>query len=130
MCQISFGPLSLHRELTLDEPPQTCWSGLCGYPSLVTQVHILSAHGLAGQDADGGRAFPFFRNAMNRYTVDQGSLDQCLWTWTVHLQGHVGVGLKTRVIRGPVWAQNLVKMLRSRNNGPNGSTGLFSFQPV
>ncbi|KAM9359202.1 calpain-5-like [Symphorus nematophorus] len=41
------------KELTLDEPPKTCWSGLCGYPSLVTQVHIMNANGLAGQDSDG-----------------------------------------------------------------------------
>ncbi|XP_070685758.1 calpain-5a [Pempheris klunzingeri] len=41
------------RELTLDEPPQTCWSGFCGHPSLVSQVHILNANGLAGQDSDG-----------------------------------------------------------------------------
>lgn len=42
------------RELTLDEPPKTCWSGMCGYPSLVTQVHVLQADGLPGQDSDGG----------------------------------------------------------------------------
>ncbi|XP_072248125.1 calpain-5a [Leuresthes tenuis] len=41
------------KELTLDEPPQTCWSGMCGYPSLVTQVHVLQADGLAGQDSGG-----------------------------------------------------------------------------
>ncbi|XP_030599846.1 calpain-5-like [Archocentrus centrarchus] len=41
------------RELTLDEPPQTCWSGMCGYPTLVTQVHILQANGLSAQDSDG-----------------------------------------------------------------------------
>ncbi|XP_047449447.1 calpain-5a [Mugil cephalus] len=41
------------KELTLDEPPHTCWSGMCGYPSLVTQVHIHQADGLAGQDSDG-----------------------------------------------------------------------------
>uniref|UniRef100_A0A8C2X4X3 Calpain 5 n=1 Tax=Cyclopterus lumpus TaxID=8103 RepID=A0A8C2X4X3_CYCLU len=41
------------RELTLHEPPQTCWSGLCGYPTLVTQIHVLNANGLAGQDSDG-----------------------------------------------------------------------------
>ncbi|XP_034024396.1 calpain-5-like [Thalassophryne amazonica] len=41
------------KELTLDEPPHTCWSGLCGYPSLVTQVHVLQADGLAGQDSGG-----------------------------------------------------------------------------
>ncbi|XP_033935510.1 calpain-5-like isoform X2 [Pseudochaenichthys georgianus] len=48
------------RELTLHEPPQTCWSGLCGYPSLVTQVHIQQATGIAGQDSDGVEidAFP------------------------------------------------------------------------
>ncbi|XP_028904265.1 calpain-5 [Ornithorhynchus anatinus] len=34
------------RELTLDEPPRSCWSGMCGYPQLVTQVHIFSADGL------------------------------------------------------------------------------------
>ncbi|MEQ2199448.1 Calpain-5, partial [Xenoophorus captivus] len=42
------------KELTLDEPPRTCWSGMCGYPSLVTQVHVVQADGLAGQDSDGG----------------------------------------------------------------------------
>ncbi|CAB1347841.1 unnamed protein product [Coregonus sp. 'balchen'] len=41
------------RELTLDEPAQTCWSGLCGFPSLVTQIHVHRADGLAGQDSDG-----------------------------------------------------------------------------
>ncbi|XP_068600375.1 calpain-5-like [Brachionichthys hirsutus] len=41
------------RELILDKPPQTCWSGLCGYPSLVSQVHILKAEGLTGQDSTG-----------------------------------------------------------------------------
>uniref|UniRef100_A0A8C1H959 Calpain 5b n=2 Tax=Cyprinidae TaxID=7953 RepID=A0A8C1H959_CYPCA len=41
------------KELTLDEPPQTCWTGMCGYPQLVTQVHVLSAEGLQGQDANG-----------------------------------------------------------------------------
>lgn len=41
------------RELIQDQPPQTCWSGLCGYPSMVTQVHILKADGLARQDSDG-----------------------------------------------------------------------------
>ncbi|CAN9493032.1 unnamed protein product [Ophioblennius macclurei] len=41
------------RDLTLDEPPRSCWSGLCGYPSLVTQVHVLQADGLAGHDSDG-----------------------------------------------------------------------------
>lgn len=47
------------RELTLHEPPQTCWSGLCGYPSLVTQVHILQATGIAGQDSDGAASHPY-----------------------------------------------------------------------
>uniref|UniRef100_A0A671R7E7 Calpain-5-like n=1 Tax=Sinocyclocheilus anshuiensis TaxID=1608454 RepID=A0A671R7E7_9TELE len=41
------------KELTLDEPPQTCWTGMCGYPQLVTQVHVLSAEGLQGQDVNG-----------------------------------------------------------------------------
>ncbi|KAG9338691.1 hypothetical protein JZ751_025359 [Albula glossodonta] len=45
--------LSDRRELTLDEPPQTCWTGMCGYPLLVTQVHVLSAVGLQGQDSNG-----------------------------------------------------------------------------
>lgn len=45
----------LLRELTLDEPPQTCWTGMCGYPQLVTQVHVLNAEGLQGQDSNGGR---------------------------------------------------------------------------
>ncbi|XP_060032711.1 calpain-5 isoform X4 [Erinaceus europaeus] len=34
------------RELRLDEPPRTCWSSLCGYPQLVTQVQVLGAAGL------------------------------------------------------------------------------------
>uniref|UniRef100_A0A673YZX9 Calpain 5 n=1 Tax=Salmo trutta TaxID=8032 RepID=A0A673YZX9_SALTR len=41
------------RELTLDQPAPTCWSGLCGFPSLVTQIHVHRADGLAGQDSDG-----------------------------------------------------------------------------
>ncbi|MCI4379401.1 hypothetical protein PGIGA_G00227760 [Pangasianodon gigas] len=40
------------KELSLDEPPQTCWTGLCGYPQLVTQVHVMKAVGLEGQDSD------------------------------------------------------------------------------
>ncbi|TTI30674.1 Calpain-5 [Bagarius yarrelli] len=40
------------KELTLDEPPQTCWTGLCGYPQLVTQVHVMKAVGLQSQDSD------------------------------------------------------------------------------
>lgn len=47
------------RELTLDEPPQTCWTGLCGYPQLVTQVHVMKAVGLEGQDSDGCTCFYF-----------------------------------------------------------------------
>ncbi|XP_076017484.1 calpain-5 isoform X3 [Genypterus blacodes] len=41
------------KELTLDDPPQTCWTGMCGYPQLVTQVHVLNAEGLQGQDSNG-----------------------------------------------------------------------------
>ncbi|XP_029458029.1 calpain-5 [Rhinatrema bivittatum] len=42
------------KELTMDEPPRTCWSGICGYPQLVTQVHVVSAAGLKDQDTQGG----------------------------------------------------------------------------
>ncbi|XP_030044387.1 calpain-5-like [Microcaecilia unicolor] len=42
------------KELTLDEPPRTCWSGLCGYPQMVTQVHVVSATSLKKQDTQGG----------------------------------------------------------------------------
>ncbi|XP_067889208.1 calpain-5a isoform X1 [Heterodontus francisci] len=42
------------RELTLNEPPRTCWSGLCGHPKVVTQVHVVSANGLAQQDGTTG----------------------------------------------------------------------------
>ncbi|PKU32791.1 calpain-5 [Limosa lapponica baueri] len=42
------------RELTLDEPPHTCWSGMCGYPQLVSQIHVLAAAGLKNQDSQGG----------------------------------------------------------------------------
>ncbi|KAM4797409.1 calpain-5 [Rhinophrynus dorsalis] len=41
-------------ELALDEPPRTCWSGMCGYPQLVSQVHVVTASGLKKQDSDGG----------------------------------------------------------------------------
>ncbi|KAK1883127.1 Calpain-5 [Dissostichus eleginoides] len=41
------------KELNLDEPPQTCWTGMCGYPQLVTQVHVMNAEGLQGQDNNG-----------------------------------------------------------------------------
>ena len=49
-------PVVRPRELTVHEPPQTCWTGMCGFPSLVTQVHVLQADGLAGQDSNGGRS--------------------------------------------------------------------------
>ncbi|XP_029107050.1 calpain-5-like isoform X3 [Scleropages formosus] len=48
------------KELTLDEPPQTCWTGMCGYPQVVTQVHVLGAEGLQGPDSNG---------ALNPYVV-------------------------------------------------------------
>lgn len=54
--------LCWNRELTLDEPPQTCWTGMCGYPQLVTQVHVLSAEGLQGQDSNGGKTDSFIKN--------------------------------------------------------------------
>ncbi|KAF4101066.1 hypothetical protein G5714_017498 [Onychostoma macrolepis] len=41
------------KELTTDEPPHTCWTGCCGYPKLVTQVHVHRADGLQAQDSDG-----------------------------------------------------------------------------
>ncbi|XP_076846907.1 calpain-5a [Brachyhypopomus gauderio] len=41
------------KELTVDQPPQTCWTGLCGYPTLVTQVHVMKGAGLQAQDSDG-----------------------------------------------------------------------------
>ncbi|XP_041089256.1 calpain-5a [Polyodon spathula] len=41
------------RELTLDVPPETCWTGMCGYPQLVTQVHVLGAQGLQVQGSNG-----------------------------------------------------------------------------
>ncbi|KAM8899900.1 calpain-5 isoform 2-T2 [Spinachia spinachia] len=41
------------KELTLDDPPQTCWTGMCGYPQLVTQVHVMNAEGLQGPDSNG-----------------------------------------------------------------------------
>uniref|UniRef100_A0AAY4CJ10 Calpain 5 n=1 Tax=Denticeps clupeoides TaxID=299321 RepID=A0AAY4CJ10_9TELE len=41
------------NELTVDQPPQTCWTGICGYPTLVTQVHVVAAAGLQAQDSDG-----------------------------------------------------------------------------
>ncbi|XP_034557645.1 calpain-5-like [Notolabrus celidotus] len=41
------------KELILDQPPKTCWTGMCGYPVLVTQVHLVQANGLAGQDSGG-----------------------------------------------------------------------------
>uniref|UniRef100_A0A8C2F7D0 Calpain 5a n=1 Tax=Cyprinus carpio TaxID=7962 RepID=A0A8C2F7D0_CYPCA len=41
------------KELMTDEPPHTCWTGCCGYPKLVTQVHVHRADGLQAQDSDG-----------------------------------------------------------------------------
>lgn len=41
-------------ELTLDEPQKTCWSGMCGFPQMVSQVHVVSAAGLKQQDSQGG----------------------------------------------------------------------------
>lgn len=51
---LSDSPVWSPRELTLDEPPQTCWTGMCGYPQLVTQVHVMNAEGLQGQESNGG----------------------------------------------------------------------------
>ncbi|XP_015680962.1 calpain-5, partial [Protobothrops mucrosquamatus] len=42
------------QELTLDEPPHTCWSGICGYPQLVSQVYVISASGLKNQGSEEG----------------------------------------------------------------------------
>ncbi|XP_067841771.1 calpain-5a [Heptranchias perlo] len=42
------------KELTLNEPPRTCWSGMCGHPKVVTQVHVVAANGLAQQDGTTG----------------------------------------------------------------------------
>ncbi|KAH0625254.1 hypothetical protein JD844_033630 [Phrynosoma platyrhinos] len=42
------------QELTLDEPPHTCWSGVCGYPQLVSQVHVISASGLKNHGSEEG----------------------------------------------------------------------------
>ncbi|CAJ0964403.1 unnamed protein product [Ranitomeya imitator] len=41
-------------ELTVDEPKKTCWSGMCGFPQVVSQVHVVSAAGLKQQDSQGG----------------------------------------------------------------------------
>ncbi|KAG8548785.1 hypothetical protein GDO81_024167 [Engystomops pustulosus] len=41
-------------ELALDEPRKTCWSGMCGFPQVVSQVHVVSAAGLKKQDSEGG----------------------------------------------------------------------------
>ncbi|XP_077387028.1 calpain-5-like [Festucalex cinctus] len=38
------------KELREDEPPRTCWTALCGFPTLVTQVHVLHAKSLGGSD--------------------------------------------------------------------------------
>lgn len=68
------------RELTLDEPPQTCWTGLCGFPQLVTQVHVMKAVGLQGQDSDGCRCLYFciaykqFIQKLDSCWTDYGSL--------------------------------------------------------
>lgn len=42
------------RELKLDKPERTCWSILCGYPRIVTEIKIHSAEGLQRQDRSGG----------------------------------------------------------------------------
>uniref|UniRef100_A0A8C4X095 Calpain 5 n=1 Tax=Eptatretus burgeri TaxID=7764 RepID=A0A8C4X095_EPTBU len=38
------------RELIKDQPDQTCWTGLCGYPSYVTSIHLIKTLGLPGSD--------------------------------------------------------------------------------
>ncbi|KAM9811890.1 calpain-5a [Syngnathus typhle] len=38
------------RELREDQPPRTCWTGLCGYPSLVSQVHVIEGNALTGNN--------------------------------------------------------------------------------
>lgn len=56
------------RELTLNEPPRTCWSGLCGHPQVVTQVHVVAASGLAAQDGTTG-ADPYVIIRCGRHKV-------------------------------------------------------------
>lgn len=58
------------RELTLDEPPQTCWTGCCGYPKLVTQVHVHRADGLQAQDSDGCKiVYSVWKNINKRISL-------------------------------------------------------------
>lgn len=70
------------RELTEDEPPQTCWTGCCGYPKLVTQVHVHRADGLKAQDADGCKSCHvlsvFLHNTPYRNALDI-HLIEMLW---------------------------------------------------
>ncbi|NP_001080808.1 calpain 5 L homeolog [Xenopus laevis] len=64
-------------ELKLDEPTRTCWSGLCGYPQLVSQVHVVSALGLKNQDSDGG-ADPYVIISCEGNKVQSPVIKDCL----------------------------------------------------
>ncbi|OCT96411.1 hypothetical protein XELAEV_18014088mg [Xenopus laevis] len=64
-------------ELKLDEPTRTCWSGLCGYPQLVSQVHVVSALGLKKQDSDGG-ADPYVIISCEGNKVQSPVIKDCL----------------------------------------------------
>uniref|UniRef100_A0A6I8SP96 Calpain 5 n=1 Tax=Xenopus tropicalis TaxID=8364 RepID=A0A6I8SP96_XENTR len=64
-------------ELKLDEPTKTCWSGLCGYPQLVSQVHVVSAQGLKQQDSNGG-ADPYVIISCEGNKVQSPVIKDCL----------------------------------------------------
>ncbi|OCT93322.1 uncharacterized protein LOC414629 isoform X1 [Xenopus laevis] len=64
-------------ELILDEPTRTCWSGMCGYPQLVSQVHVVSALGLKKQDSNGG-ADPYVIICCEGNKVQSPVIKDCL----------------------------------------------------
>nr|XP_032622890.1 calpain-6 [Chelonoidis abingdonii] len=94
------------RELKLDKPKQTCWSILCGYSHMVTEIKIHSAEGLQRQDRSGG-ADPYLiikcENQKVRSAVQQDTVSAIFDTQALFYRKNI-----KRPIIVQVWNSNVL----------------------
>uniref|UniRef100_A0A8C8RDN6 Calpain 6 n=1 Tax=Pelusios castaneus TaxID=367368 RepID=A0A8C8RDN6_9SAUR len=94
------------RELKLDKPKRTCWSTLCGYPCIVTEIKIHSVEGLQRQDRSGG-ADPYLiikcENQKVRSAVQQDTVSAIFDTQAVFYRKNID-----RPIIVQVWNRNIL----------------------
>ncbi|XP_077987737.1 calpain-5-like isoform X2 [Glandiceps talaboti] len=95
-------------ELTKDCPTKTCWSGIVGYPSIVTSITVMSAAGLQKMDRFGGGADPYAyikcEGDTYKSPVKKGTLN-AEWNYSVLLFRKK----PERPITIQIWNSNLVK---------------------